>query len=391
MIKLEEALNLIEEVSVFELKTERISIGNIFQRVLAEDVVADVDIPAFDKSAMDGYACRREDLGLTMNVLEMIPAGKEPQKIIEKGQCSQIMTGGMLPKGADCVVMQEYVEEVSESKIIFTGSNTANNILFKAEDLEAGEILLKEGTLITAQNIAILATAGLSEALVYQRKKVGVICTGSELVEVNENLSGAKIRNTNIHQLKAQITSSGHQPVYYGIVQDDGSIKETLLKAFEQCDIMILTGGASVGKFDLVPQVLNDIGFKLKFGKVAIQPGKPVSFSVKDNKYCFGLSGNPVSSFLQFELLVRPFLLHFFGNMKKTTRLELKFDEVFTRKKAERRFFLPVIVKDNGHVVNPDYHGSAHLHAMNGIFGFAEIPEGQYELNKGDKVYVRPL
>ena len=373
------------------MDTEIVNIEDAFGRILAQDVFADTDIPAFDKSAMDGYACRREDLGLTLDVLEMIQAGCMPTKKIETGQCCQIMTGAMLPKGADCVVMQEFVEEVAENKIIFVGSNTADNILYRAEDLSKGDLLLKKGTKITSQNLALIATAGLTKVEVWKRKKVGIICTGSELVEVGESLSEAKIRNTNRHQLAAQIIKSGHTPIYYGIVPDDENISQKLKTALIECDVIVLTGGASVGKFDLVPNTLQEIGFDIQFNKVAIQPGKPVSFSVMNNTFCFGLSGNPVSSFLQFELLAKPFLERLAGLDTKPNRLRLKFDGAFTRRKAERRYFLPVVINHKGRAVNPEYHGSAHLHALNGIFGFAEIPEGVYEIQKGDKVYVRPL
>ena len=391
MIKLDDALKILEDQPLPTLRTESVSLEDAFLRVLATDVLADSDIPAFNKSAMDGYACRREDLGLSLDVLELIPAGRVPKHRIGKGQCAQIMTGGMVPDGADCVVMQEYIEEVAEQRIIFTGSKTENNILYQGEDLKSGAVMLEEGTLLTAQNLALLATAGQSEVDVYQKMKVAIISTGSELVETGEPLKGAQIRNSNRHQLAAQIKASGHQAEYFGIVADDDSIGETIQKASATCDVMLLTGGASVGKFDLVPQTLLDLGFDMKFNKVAIQPGKPVSFSVMDEKFCFGLSGNPVSSFLQFELLAKPFLQRLSGMDKPTSRLELQFDGSFTRRKAERRYFLPVVLNDQGRVTNPEYHGSAHLHALDGIFGFAEIPEGKYELKKGEQVHVRPL
>ena len=165
----------------------------------------------------------------------------------------------------------------------------------------------------------------------------------------------------------------------------------SIRKAEKDCDVIILTGGASVGEFDLVPKVVENMGYKRKFQKVAIQPGKPVSFSVKKDKYCFGLSGNPVSSFLQFHLLVKPMLEKLSGNQNKITRIKIRYDGNFTRKKAERRYFLPIVLTEKGYVQIPEYHGSAHLHALNGIYGFAEVAEGTYEIKKGEEVYVRPL
>lgn len=392
MIRLEEALSLILESITLTNETELLPLSESLGRVLAEDVFSDMDIPQFDKSAMDGFACQRAELDQPLEILETIQTGFKPEFELKSGQCSRIMTGAMIPKGADCVVMQEFTEINPNGKMVFTGQKTATNILYQGQDVKRGDQTLKKGTLISPQNVAILASAGLEKVAVFKRKNIAIISTGSELVEPGKPVTDAKIRNTNTSQLTGQVTDCNQVPVYFGLVPDDDeAIENVIRKAEKECDVIILTGGASVGKFDLVPKVVEQMGYERKFQKVAIQPGKPVSFSVKDGKYCFGLSGNPVSSFLQFQLLVRPMLVKLSGNLAKTERIRIKFDGEFRRKKAERRYFLPVVLNEKGHVEPPEYHGSAHLHALNGIFGFAEVTEGIYDIKKGEEVYVRPL
>lgn len=392
MIRLEEALDIILGSIISKNETELLPLASSLGRVLAEDVFSDMDIPQFDKSAMDGFACRRAELGQPLEILETIQTGFKPEFEVKTGQCSRIMTGAMVPKGADCVVMQEYTEIDAEGKMVFTGKNTATNLLYQGQDVKKGDRTLEKGTLISPQNVAILASAGLEHVKVFKKKKVAIISTGSELVEPGEMVPEAKIRNTNTSQLTGQVKDCNQTPVYFGLVQDEEeAIENAIRKAEKECEVIILTGGASVGEFDLVPVVVEGMEYDRKFQKVAIQPGKPVSFSVKDGKYCFGLSGNPVSSFLQFQLLVKPMLVKLSGNQAKTERIWIKFDGEFQRKKAERRYFLPVVLNEKGFAVPPAYHGSAHLHALNGIYGFAEVAEGVYEIKKGEEVYVRPL
>jgi molybdopterin molybdotransferase len=392
MIRLEEALDLILGSIVSTNETTFLPLANSLGQVLAVDVFSDTDIPQFDKSAMDGFACRRAELEQPLEILETIQTGFKPAFEIHKGQCSKIMTGSMVPKGADCVVMQEFTEINQGGKMVFTGKDTATNILYQGQDVKKGERTLEKGSLISPQNVAILASAGLEKVEVFRKSRVAIISTGSELVEPGEPVRGAKIRNTNTSQLIGQVTACNQVPVYFGLVPDEKeAIKKAIRKAEQECEVIILTGGASVGEFDLVPKVVENLGYNRKFQKVAIQPGKPVSFSVKEEKYCFGLSGNPVSSFLQFQLLVKPMLVKLSGSRAKTERIRINFDGEFRRKKAERKYFLPVILNGKGFVEPPVYHGSAHLHALNGIYGFAEVAEGVYEIKKGEEVYVRPL
>ena len=201
---------------------------------------------------------------------------------------------------------------------------------------------------------------------------------------------GAQIRNSNGQQLSAQVRRAGHIPKNLGIVVDQREmLSERISEALEHLDLLILTGGASVGELDLVPGVLEDLGLHLEFQQVAMQPGKPVSFAHRGGDVCFGLSGNPVSSFVQFELLVRPYLEICTGALAINKRVRLIMEAGYRRHRADRQFFLPVCLTENGGCLPVEYHGSGHLHALTKAIGFAEMAKDQYLIEKGEQVYVR--
>lgn len=389
MILLEEALALAGKTPI-PLETVKVPLEEAMGRVLAEDVISDHDVPPFPRATMDGYACRREDLPGPLIVLESVPAGKIPTRRVGKGQCSKIMTGAMVPEGANCVIMQEYVRPEEEGKIIFTAGETDNNIDPRAQDLKEGDLLLHRGTILTPGHLGIIASTGKIRVNVSKSLIIGILATGSELIDADQLPTGAQIRNSNSHQLAGQVRRAGHTPIYLGIVEDRRkAMAERISEAMEQLDLLILTGGASVGELDFVPGVLEELGFQLEYQRVAIQPGKPVSFSQRSGKACFGLSGNPVSSFVQFEVLVRPYLEKCTGAIPINKRIHIPLEKGYRRHRADRQFFLPVYFTDRGNCEAVEYHGSGHLHALDKAVGFAEIPAGQTVIEKGDKVHVR--
>jgi len=389
MTELEKAIELVL-MHTIPTGTETVSLEEGLGRVLAEDVFSDRDMPPFSRSTMDGYACMQIDLPGPLEVLETIEAGRLPGRKLAPGQCSKIMTGAVVPEGADCVIMKEYVEVEKDDRIRFTAGETDTNIHPRGQDLKAGDLLLPKGTRLNPEHIGIIASCGKLRIAVSGPLKVGILSTGSELVEAGQTPQGAQIRNSNTYQLAAQVRRSGHSPVPLGIVEDHfETIAERISSAVEQVDLLVLTGGASVGELDLVPGVLKHLGFQLEFDRVAMQPGKPVSFAYRNNRCCFGLSGNPVSSFVQFELLVRPFLDSCSGMQPAGKRILVRMEKGFRRKRADRRFFLPVHFTAEGTCEPVEYHGSGHLHALGKAVGFAEIPAGQQEIFKGDPVHVR--
>jgi molybdopterin molybdotransferase len=361
-------------------------------RILARDVFADADMPPFNKSAMDGYACRREDLKKELSLLEIIPAGKMPTKAVGPGQCSKIMTGAQVPEGADTVFMVEYSEKTAPGKIRFTGEKSNSNICVKGEDLRKGELVLSAGTLLKPQHIAILAAVGCTAPEVYQVPEVGVISTGSELVSPEFNPELSQIRNSNGPQLVTQATGAGFRANYYGIVPDNKQLTRQIIeKSVAENTVTLLTGGVSVGDFDFVPEIIRELGFEIHFSKISIKPGQHTTFASKANKYIIGLPGNPVSSFIQFEVFALPFLRKLMNYEKPELLLPLAMGQSFTRKKSDREECLPVTVSSGNEVLMIDYHGSAHIHAYHQAFGFITVPAGQTEIKKGEIVYVRPL
>ena len=392
MITLKEAIKIARANSKV-LGVEHTQFSNSVGRVLAENVYSDVDMPPFNKSAMDGYACKKADLGMGLEVLEVIPAGQAPSKKIGKGQCSKIMTGAEVPEGADTVVMVEFTKELPDGKIVFTGEKTSSNICLLGEDLQKGALVLTKGTLVEVQHIAMLASVGCTNPKVYKTPSIGIISTGSELVEPNEPISPAKIRNSNGHQLVAQATKMGLPVSYYGIVADDQAQTLGLIKkSVEENNITLISGGVSVGDFDFVPWAINELGFEVHFNKIAVKPGMHTTFATKGNdKYIVGLPGNPVSSFIQFEIFTKEIIHSLMGYNKTQVLLSLEMAASFSRKKTNREEYIPITINNENKVERVAYNGSAHIHAYHDAFGVISIAQGKQTIQKGETVYVRPL
>lgn len=370
----------------------KVSLGDSLHCVLAEEVCADRDVPPFDKSAMDGYACRKADLDKELQVVEEIPAGNVPQKTVGPSQCARIMTGAMLPAGADVVVMKEFVEITGNETIKCFHPAANSNVCYRAEDLREGEAIISRGTLLQPQHLAVLASVGVDHPLVWKHPAVAVLSTGSELVEPSEQPQQQQIRNSNSYQLVAQLKNIGITADYLGIVRDEEQeVYQRLAAATRQYEVVLISGGVSVGDYDYVPEVLSRLGARTVLHGLNVKPGKHLLFATLGDKFVFGLPGNPVSSFVQFELLVRPFLLRRMGHQGTQKVLKLPLAEDYTRKKADNLLFLPVTLSGEGAVQLLEYHGSAHIHAYTQATGILEIPVGVNEIKKGDLVYVRPL
>lgn len=389
MITFEDAYRIVMENAV-SMNEETIPFRDSLGRVLALDLESDIDMPPFNKATMDGFACRKEDLGSDLKIIETIPAGKSPEKIIGKGECSRIMTGAAIPAGADCVIIIEETEAASDGKIRFTGTFTKENISIRGEDIRIGDLVLRKGKLITPQDIAVMASSGHTMIKVRKRPVAGIISTGSEIVEPHLLPGPSKIRNSNSSQLEAQVDRAGATPVYYGIARDnEEETFQIISKALSSSDLVILTGGVSMGDYDFVPDVLKRAGVSILFSRVAVQPGKPTTFGLSGRKLVFGLPGNPVSCFLQFELLVRPLIQKMMGSYWKPLTLKLPLKEKISRRSSDRLGLLPVCINEEGTVTAVEYHGSAHITAFPYTDGILFIEKGQSILKKGSIVNVR--
>lgn len=391
MLEYEEAYGIVMN-SVFKTGTEVISFIVSAGRILAEDVVSDIDMPPFDRAAVDGYACHREDLYSELEVIEVIAAGKVPLKNREKNQCSKIMTGAIVPAGYDVIFMVEDSEILSSGKVRFTGKNSKSNFSLKGEDVRIGDIVLKGGKIIRPQDIAVLAAVGHTEVQVMKKPRVAVLSTGDELVEPAGSPGLSKIRNSNAYQLLSQVERAGGSAFYSGIAPDDATETLDLIqKAIDENDIVLLTGGVSMGDFDFVPSVFVKAGVKILFDKLNVQPGKPTTFGVHQKALVFGLPGNPVSSFIQFETLVRPLINRMMGYNWRPVEFVLPMAIKYERRSDSRMGWIPVLITENNEVMPVDFHGSAHITALPVSDGVITLNPGIKSVEKGEIVSVRQI
>jgi molybdopterin molybdotransferase len=391
MISFEEAYKTVMD-SAFSTGNEIVPFTAALGRILAQDVKSDMDMPPFNKSTVDGFACRKADLGSELLIIETIQAGKRPEKKTGEGECSRIMTGAPVPDGADCVIMVEESLIMPSGRMKFTGIWSKPNISVKGEDINIGEIVLRSGKQINPQDIAVLASAGCTSLSVGSLPVTGVISSGDELVEPYEKPDDSKIRNSNAYQLMAQAERTGASGRYYGIARDDENATLAIVeKAISECDIVLISGGVSMGDFDFVPSVLERAGVKLLFSRVNVQPGKPTTFGVHPNCLVFGLPGNPVSSFIQFELLVRPLIYRMMGNNWSPVIIELPMKVRYERRASDRMGLIPVIISEERQVVPVEYHGSAHILSLSLAHGVITLPAGRKIIKEGEIVSVRQI
>ncbi len=389
MIPFEQAIEIIES-SVRPLTAEEVTLENALNRILAQEVISDVDMPPFDKAAMDGFACRRSDLGNNLTLIEEIPAGKVPVNRIAPGQCARIMTGAMMPEGADFLLMKEHAELTDAAVVRRIRPLESASICYKGEDIKSGDTVLRPGIKLLPAHLAVMAASGCVRLLVTRQPEVAVISTGDELVEPGDKPGEGKIRNSNGLQLTAQTRQLGLQADYLGIVPDNRQkLFETISDAFLKYHIVLITGGVSVGDFDFVPDILRKLHVDVLIHGMKVKPGRHLLLGRKENRYVIGLPGNPVSAFVLFELLVKTLLGRLMGSTEISPVLRVPLAESYSRKNQDMLFFIPVFLSGDGTALPLEYHGSAHIHAYSSANGIMEVPVGVKEIKKGDLVHVR--
>jgi len=345
MISVEEAIRRILE-QIPRLGKERLPILQSLGRVLAEDIIAARNIPPWNNSAMDGYAVRWEDIRegsakkpVELKVLADLPAGQLFRGMVGPGEAVRIMTGAPLPGGADTVVQVEDTEKSGPRVRIFASLEKGKNIRLAGEDVQVGERILEEGTVIQPAHIGMLASLQRSFVSVYQRPRVAVLSTGDELLEIDDPWQEGRIVNSNSYSLAAQIAECGGHPLQLGIARDHPEELSEKIRQGLVADILLTSGGVSVGDYDLVKGMLKDLG-KMNFWKVAMRPGQPLAFGMVFGKPLFGLPGNPVSAMVSFEQFVRPSILQMSGHRKlfrPTLKAVLRED---IEKKADLVYFI---------------------------------------------------
>jgi molybdopterin molybdotransferase len=334
------------------LGSERVEVLESLGCVLAVDVVSDIDVSPFDNSAMDGYAVRAADTEgaspgtpVILRVVDHIAAGSMPKATVGAGEASRIMTGAPVPAGCDAIVMVENTESLEGAGS--TGGTVAvrraavagDHIRLAGEDVHVGETVLRAGEVVNAASVGLMATLGFAQVDVYRRPRVAIVSTGDELVGITERPGPGQIRNSNSYSLAAQVLAAGGVPHMLGIARDNEADTRALLSRAPEFDLMITTGGVSMGDFDVVKTVLEQIG-ELEFWKVAMRPGAPQTYGTIGGTPFFGLPGNPTSTMVGFELFVRPSIRKMRGLTsldRPRVRATLAED---VRKKSDRRYFM---------------------------------------------------
>jgi len=399
-IKVDEARKIIlEKIKV--QGTEKVSISEALGRILSEDIIARRNNPPMDNSAMDGYALKAKDIELAtsenpikLEIIEDLAAGYSPKMTIQSGQAVRIMTGAPIPEGADAVIMQEDTERNGNSVQVKDKAEIRENIRDAGEDVREGETVIKKGAKLLPAHIGMMAVVGRSSVLVGRRPSVAILSTGDEIKDLDDSLSGPCIYNSNGYMLAAQVKSAGGIPSYLGIARDN---EEDLMEKFNwalQCDMVVSSGGVSVGDYDLVKASLKKMGQEMLFWKVAMKPGKPLAFGRIDNVPIFGLPGNPVSSFVSFEQFVRPSIRKMMGASQLSHLLVQAKLTHTVHKKAGRQHFLSAYVKwENGTcTVSPTQEqGSGILKSTVNANGLLIFPLELTEMTKGTEVTVQLL
>ena len=319
MISVRNALDIVLE-DVPRVGAEQVALTQAAGRVLAESVRATRDVPPFRNSAMDGYAVRAADVAqadaqkpVGLRVIEVVPAGSVPRHAVTAGTAAKIMTGSVMPEGADTVVRVEDTEEADGVVHIRAHAGEGTNVRHPGEDVRAGDVVLEPGHFLRPADIGLLASLGSAVVRVARRPRVAILATGDELVELGQPLGPGQIVDSNAYMLAAAVEEAGGAPCLLGIVRDT---PEATRRAFSEAfatDMVLSTGGVSMGTFDLVRQTLADLGVTERFWKIAQKPGKPLTFGMRDHVPVFGLPGNPVSSLVCFYLYVRPALRAMMG------------------------------------------------------------------------------
>ena len=315
-IELKEARKLAEGISIEE-KFEKLYFNDALGKVIAEDIISKVNIPNFAKSPLDGYAFREEDVvnaskenPVVLEVIDIIMAGDVSEKSVSKGQAVRLMTGAKVPNGANCIVRYEDTEFNEKEVKIFSPIGKNKNIIGLGEDVKKGDIIIKKGTFLTPAEIGVLASLGIPFIKVYKAPLVSVFATGSELLDVTDEMEDGKIRNSNSYTIEQLAKVYNAEVIQYGKVNDDlDTLVDMYKKAIRNSDIVISTGGISVGDSDFVLTALDKIGVKTIFTRVMAKPGGHVFFGEYEGKFIFALSGNPAASFMNFYLYVRPLIL----------------------------------------------------------------------------------
>ena len=387
MISLNQARDIVAaQLENIKWPIECIPVRQAAGRILAEDQLSPLNIPLFDKSAMDGYAIPAGDQYDEYHVLETVAAGEVPKQKLAADTSIKVMTGAPVPEGTAKVVMIEKTSE-TDGRVRIVTPDSASHICCKGEDIRRGDVILKAGTILGPADIGNLISVGITNVNVPRRVQIAIISTGNEIVDCREELAAGKIMNANGPMLSALCRRYGLDVVSEQIVPDElDKTVASLKKAMEQADIVVLSGGVSVGQFDFATDAMKRVGLTIHFDRLAVKPGKPMTFASSDGKAVMGLPGNPVAVYLMFHLFVLYAARILSGRKTELALTSLTLGFEFHRRKADRMAFIPCRLGRNGSLAKIDYHGTAHLMALSGSDGFFVVSKTITQLSAGEIV-----
>jgi molybdenum cofactor synthesis domain-containing protein len=403
LLSFEEAKKVIlERFSPKPLGIEEISLLEASGRVLAQDITASRDIPPFDRSTVDGYAVKAQDTfgaeenrPITLTVHGAVRVGEAPKAVVRKKEAAEIVTGAPIPEGADAVVMVEQTERKANLVRVFSAAARRENIMKAGQDIGKGETVLKSGTLLGSREVGVLAALGIANVKVYVVPRVAVFSTGAEVTEPGRSLPAGKIYDINAYSLSAAVLESGAKPIFLGVFPDDlVKLQKALRHALDSADVVVTSGGVSVGPKDVMPKALASLGKPgTIISGIAIKPGKPTTIGMIRDKPIFSLPGHPTSALLVFHLLARP-LIQAMGGRKAEEDLEVKavtMARMFAAK-GRRTFVMVALKRDklNRTVAEPILAGdSGAIMTLTRADGYVEIPENVQFVDADEEVTVR--
>ena len=368
---------------------ERIPLTEAAGRILAEPIAADRDYPPFPRSARDGFAVRAADLPGELTVIGEVRAGEVFHGSVAAGQAVEIMTGAPLPDGADAVVMVEHTERTGDRVRIDRTQTSGDNFNPCAVEARQGTKLLDPGTRLGFTEIALLATVGKEHVTVYKKPRVAILPTGDEIVDVAQTPEAFQIRNSNAWSMAVQVARAGAEPVVLPIARDNYESTRALVKKGLECDMLLLSGGVSAGKYDIVEKVLAEFGAEFFFTRVLIQPGQPLVFGTAQSRFFFGLPGNPASTMVTLEVFARAAIELLCGVTEASLPLlQTRLTRDFRQKTGLTRF-LPAFVSADGATVEPlSWQGSGDVAALTRANAFLVTEPDREQWSAGDMIRV---
>ncbi len=399
MVTIEEALRLVLAEAVV-LEPEEVGVVEALGRVLARDVVAPHAVPPFDNSAMDGFAVKAaetvgaDETPARLRISETVPAGHVARLELQAGEAVKIMTGAPMPRGADAVVEVESTEDDGDHVLIRRQVEVGTSVRFAGEDVRAGTTVLHAGDVVGPAEIGLAASMGRPKLHVYRLPRVAIVSTGSELVEIDQPIAPGQIRNSNSYSMQAQCREIGIEAERLGIAPDERDATRRLLEQGLGYDVLITSGGVSVGEFDFVKDVQDELGVERKLWQVAMKPGKPLVFGVRGGCLVFGVPGNPVAAMVSFELFVRPALLSMMGHRRV---LRPTYRAIIEEDLANRHGRVQVVrvrarrVGDRWYATSTGPQGSGILRSMVNADGLVFVPADTHGIKAGDEVEMTLL